>query len=272
MGSEMCIRDRFVDRATAQLAFVADLDVYHIKVSTGGGFQPPARAVRTAGSSFRCKAVNGPLPGTHTLPPRPAGSRVQTGSCLSQSPRRRHRAPCDRLRGEVTAGPGRLQPFRAMARPASVIRTRKSRAKRRRVIPTSLRNRHCENKSAAAALRRIYRNRGEFRGVGSRCAPLGRRGARVPPGGAVLTRERLIGRRSAHTPSAADAANAPARFGRASGPGRRVQRRTSQNAALRYIATTAAPPSPRLCWSATFAPSTWRLSACPRSCQLSSAH
>src|SRR6185295_4192594 len=42
--------------------------------------------------------------------------------------------------------------------------------------------------------------------------------------------------------------------------------------ALRYIVTTAAPPRPRLCWSATFAPGTCRLSATPRSCQLSSAH
>jgi uncharacterized protein (DUF169 family) len=42
--------------------------------------------------------------------------------------------------------------------------------------------------------------------------------------------------------------------------------------ALRYIATTAAPPRPRLCWRASLAPSTWRLSASPRSCQLSSAH
>ena len=34
----------------------------------------------------------------------------------------------------------------------------------------------------------------------------------------------------------------------------------------------AAPPRPMLCWSATFAPSTWRLSAVPRSCQVSSEH
>lgn len=36
--------------------------------------------------------------------------------------------------------------------------------------------------------------------------------------------------------------------------------------------TTTAPPSPRLCCSATFAPGTWRRPACPRSCQHSSAH
>src|SRR5262249_43598631 len=41
---------------------------------------------------------------------------------------------------------------------------------------------------------------------------------------------------------------------------------------LRYTVTTAAPPSPRLCWRATLASFTWRFSARPRSCQLSSAH
>ena len=40
----------------------------------------------------------------------------------------------------------------------------------------------------------------------------------------------------------------------------------------RYIVITQAPPRPRLCCSATFAPSTWRLSAWPRSCQTSSVH
>src|SRR5205823_14843292 len=41
---------------------------------------------------------------------------------------------------------------------------------------------------------------------------------------------------------------------------------------LRYIVTTHAPPRPTLCWSATRAPSTWRFSAVPFSCQTSSAH
>ena len=40
----------------------------------------------------------------------------------------------------------------------------------------------------------------------------------------------------------------------------------------RYAVTTAAPPRPMLCCSATFAPSTCRASASPRSCQVSSAH
>jgi hypothetical protein len=40
----------------------------------------------------------------------------------------------------------------------------------------------------------------------------------------------------------------------------------------RYIVTTQAPPRPRLCWSATRAPSTWRFSAWPRSCHTSSVH
>src|SRR5262249_40625577 len=41
---------------------------------------------------------------------------------------------------------------------------------------------------------------------------------------------------------------------------------------LRYMVTTAAPPSPRVCCRATLASFTWRFSAWPRSCQLSSAH
>lgn len=39
-----------------------------------------------------------------------------------------------------------------------------------------------------------------------------------------------------------------------------------------YSVTTAAPPRPRLCCSATFAPGTCLLPARPRSCQQSSAH
>src|SRR5262249_60588971 len=60
---------------------------------------------------------------------------------------------------------------------------------------------------------------------------------------------------------------------RAAGEGRRRGETTQEvRSGLRYMVTTAAPPRPRLCCSATFAPSTWRFSARPRSCQLSSAH
>ncbi len=41
---------------------------------------------------------------------------------------------------------------------------------------------------------------------------------------------------------------------------------------FRYMVTTQAPPRPRLCWSATRAPSTCRRSAWPLSCHTSSAH
>jgi len=39
-----------------------------------------------------------------------------------------------------------------------------------------------------------------------------------------------------------------------------------------YKATTAAPPSPRLCCSPTFAPFTWRFPAIPLNCQHNSEH
>jgi hypothetical protein len=39
-----------------------------------------------------------------------------------------------------------------------------------------------------------------------------------------------------------------------------------------YMVTTAAPPIPKLCWSATHAPSTCLFSLSPRNCDTSSAH
>ena len=41
---------------------------------------------------------------------------------------------------------------------------------------------------------------------------------------------------------------------------------------FRYMVTTQAPPRPMLCDIAILAPSTWRFSAWPRSCQTISEH
>jgi len=49
-----------------------------------------------------------------------------------------------------------------------------------------------------------------------------------------------------------------------------VARGRAPRQSLRYMVTTAAPPRPRLCWSATRAPGTWRASAVPRSWCVSS--
>lgn len=55
-------------------------------------------------------------------------------------------------------------------------------------------------------------------------------------------------------------------------PGCRRGAHLAPGTPMPYRVSTAAPPRPRLCCSATFAPGTWRLPARPRSCQQSSAH